>query len=242
MSSVVAVLVRFGVLGPVRAEDAAGRPVSLKGPMHRAVLARLLVARGRVVPVADLVDDLWVAPPAGAVAAVRTFVAALRRALEPDRPPRAPATLLVTAGAGYALRPAPGEVDAWRFERAVTAAAAADPPVALRMLDEALDWWQGPAYADFADAGWVRAERARLTELRLHAAERQAAARLALARPAEAVPDLDAHVTAHPWREEGWRLLALALYRTGRQADALAVLRRARDLLAGQLGDRKSVV
>ncbi|WP_330186062.1 AfsR/SARP family transcriptional regulator [Dactylosporangium sp. AC04546] len=236
MSSVEAVRVRFGVLGPVRAEDAAGAPIPLKGPMHRAVLARLLVARGRVVPVADLVDDLWVAPPAGALAAVRTFVAALRRALEPDRPPRAPATLLVTAGAGYALRPAPGDVDAWRFEQAVTVAAAADPPVALRTLDEALDWWQGPAYADFADAAWARAERARLTELRLHAAERQAAARLALGRAAAAVPDLDAHVTAHPWREEGWRLLALALYRTGRQADALAVLRRARDLLAGQLG------
>ncbi|HEU5029657.1 MAG TPA: helix-turn-helix domain-containing protein, partial [Spirillospora sp.] len=77
----------FRVLGPVTAELPDGRPIALKGPMHRAVLGRLLVARGRVVPVTDLVDDLWVAPPAGAVSAVRTFVAALRRALEPDRPP-----------------------------------------------------------------------------------------------------------------------------------------------------------
>ncbi|GGM38291.1 BTAD domain-containing putative transcriptional regulator [Dactylosporangium sucinum] len=228
--------VRFAVLGPVRAEDAAGRAVALKGPMHRAVLARLLVARGRVVPVTDLVDDLWVAPPAGAVAAVRTFVAALRRALEPDRPPRAPAALLVTRGAGYALQPAAHDVDAWRFEEAVAAAGAQEPAAALRTLGEALGWWHGPAYADFPDAAWPRADRARLTELRLQAVEQLAAARLALGRPAEAVPDLDAHVTAHPWREEGWRLFALALYRSGRQADALAVLRRARELLAGQLG------
>lgn len=224
------VRIRFGVLGPVVAEDEAGRPVALKGPMHRALLARLLVARGRVVLVTDLVDDLWVAPPAGAVAAVRTFVAALRRALEPGRPPRAPAALLVTRGPGYALQPADDDVDAWRFERAV--AASADPTV----LSGALAEWRGPAYADFPDAPWARAERARLTELRLHATERLAAARLDLGRPAEAVPDLDAHVTEHPWREEGWRLLALALYRAGRQADALAVLRRARELLGGQLG------
>ncbi|MBG0564565.1 AfsR/SARP family transcriptional regulator [Actinoplanes aureus] len=223
--------IRFGVLGPVVAEDETGRPVDLKGPMHRAVLARLLVARGRVVLVSDLVDDLWVAPPDGAVAAVRTFVAALRRGLEPDRPPRAPAALLITKGPGYALSPPPADVDAWRFEQVVL-----DPESTLAALTEALGQWRGPAYADFPDAAWARADRARLTELRLHAVERQAAARLDLGRPAEAVPDLDAHVTEHPWREEGWRLLATALYRSGRQADALAVLRRARELLTGQLG------
>ncbi|WP_328471283.1 winged helix-turn-helix domain-containing protein [Actinoplanes sp. NBC_00393] len=223
--------IRFGVLGPVAAEDPAGRPVALKGPMHRAVLARLLVARGRVVPVTALVDDLWVAPPDGAVAAVRTFVAALRRALEPDRPPRAPAALLITKGPGYALKPTTGDVDAWRFEQT-----AVDPSATLAQLTDALAEWRGSAYADFPDAAWVRPERARLTELRLHAVERLANARLEVGRAAEAVPDLDAHVAEHPWREEGWRLLALALYRSGRQADALAVLRRARTLLAGQLG------
>ena len=220
----------FGVLGPVTAADEAGHPIALKGPRHRAVLARLIVARGRTVPVGHLVDDLWVAPPAGAVSAVRTFVAALRRALEPDRPPRSPARLLVTEGTGYALRAAPEAVDAWRFERVVHGDATAVE------LDEAIGWWRGPAYADFAGEPWAHAERSRLTELRLHAIERRAAAWLAAGRAAETVAELDAHVSEHPWREEGWRLLALALYRAGRQGDALAVLRRARTLLAGQLG------
>lgn len=228
--SVTIVRIRFGVLGPVTAEDADGAPVALKGPMHRAVLARLLVARGRVVTVPDLVDDLWISPPKKAISAVRTFVAALRRAVEPDRPARHPAALLVTRGSGYALLATPDQVDAWRFERAVR------PDATLAELEEALGWWRGPAYADFPDAAWPRADRARLTELRLRAVELRAEALLTAGRPADAVPDLDEHVTEHPWREPGWRLLALALYRSGRQGDALAVLRRARELLAGQLG------
>lgn len=199
--------------------DDAGDPIALKGPKHRAVLARLIVARRRVVPVNVLVDDLWLAPPSDAVGVVRTFVAALRRALEPSRPPRAPAQLLVTVGPGYALRAADDAVDAWRFERT---------------LD--LGEWRGPAYADFADEPWARAERARLAGLRLHAVEQLAEARLADGFAAEVAADLDAHVAEHPWRENGWRLLALALYRSGRQVDALAVLRRARTLLVEQLG------
>ncbi|WP_326613186.1 winged helix-turn-helix domain-containing protein [Streptomyces scopuliridis] len=228
--------VGFGVLGPVTAWDGAGSAIALKGPRHRAVLARLIVARRRVVPVTRLVEDLWADPPPGAVGAVRTFVAALRRALEPERPPRAPAGLLITEGPGYALRAEPDAVDAWRFERAVAAAATLPPDAALARLEEALGWWRGPAYAEFADAAWARAERSRLAELRLHAIERRAEARLSLGLAAEAVPDLDAHVAEHPWREDAWRLLALALYRAGRQGDALAVLRRARTLLVEQLG------
>ncbi|PNG93619.1 hypothetical protein SMF913_29084 [Streptomyces malaysiensis] len=230
--------VGFGVLGPVVAwdTDADGRAIALKGPRHRAVLARLIVARRRVVPVSRLVEDLWTAPPPGAVGAVRTFVAALRRALEPDRPPRAPARLLVTEGPGYALRADADAVDAWRFEQDVAAAATLPPDGALPRLEEALGRWRGPAYAEFADEGWARGERSRLAELRLHAVERQAEARLALGRAAEAVPDLEAHLAEHPWREGAWRALALALYRTGRQGDALAVLRRARTLLVEQLG------
>ncbi|MFJ1916933.1 BTAD domain-containing putative transcriptional regulator [Streptomyces sp. NPDC088147] len=228
--------VGFGVLGPVTAWDGTGGTIALKGPRHRAVLARLIVARRGVVPVSRLVEDLWADPPPGAVGAVRTFVAALRRALEPERPPRAPAGLLITSGPGYALRAEPDTVDAWRFERAVAAAATLPPQDALARLEEALGWWRGPAYAEFADAAWARAERSRLAELRLHAVERRAGARLSLGLAAEAVPDLDAHVAEHPWREDAWRLLALALYRTGRQGDALAVLRRARTLLVEQLG------
>jgi DNA-binding SARP family transcriptional activator len=178
------------------------------------------------------VDDLWIDPPDGALSAVRTFVASLRRALEPDRPPRTPARLLVTEGPGYALRT--DAVDAWRFERAV--AAALPPGELLPQLVKALALWRGPAYADFADEHWAQAERSRLAELRLRALERQAEAQLALGLAADAVPELDAQVTEHPWREEGWRLLALALYRTGRQGDALAVLRRARSMLVDQFG------
>ncbi|MFE9005011.1 BTAD domain-containing putative transcriptional regulator [Streptomyces sp. NPDC007875] len=228
--------VGFGVLGPVVAWDADGRAIALKGPRHRAVLARLIVARRRVVPVSRLVDDLWTEPPPAAVGAVRTFVAALRRALEPQRPPRTPARLLVTEGPGYALRADVDAVDAWRFEQDVAAAATLPPDGALPRLEEALSRWRGPAYVEFVDEDWARGERSRLAELRLHAVERQAEARLALGRAAEAVPDLEAHLAEHPWREGAWRALALALYRTGRQGDALAVLRRARALLVEQLG------
>ncbi|MFE8920106.1 AfsR/SARP family transcriptional regulator [Streptomyces rochei] len=227
--------VTFGVLGPVTAER-AGDALALKGPRHRAVLARLILARRRVVPLDRLVRDLWDEPPPRAVGAVRTFVGDLRRALEPDRPPRAPARLLVTEGPGYALRAAPDDVDAWRFEAAVAEADRLPAAQAPDRLRTALAQWRGPAYAEFAGEEWTRGERSRLTELRLRAVERRAEILVDLGRAAEAVPDLDAHLTEHPWREEAWRLLALALYRTGRQADALAVLRRARDLLARHLG------
>jgi DNA-binding SARP family transcriptional activator len=225
--------VAFGVLGPVTAWG-DGAELALKGPRHRAVLARLIVARGRVVPVDSLVADLWIDPPDGATSAVRTFVAALRRALEPDRPPRTPPALLITEGPGYALKAV--DVDAWRFEQALEDSARRSPQEALAMLDAAVGLWRGPAYAEFADAAWAHGERSRLAELRLSAIERQAEARLALGIAADAVPALDAHVTEHPWREDAWRLLALALYRSGRQGDALSVLRNARTLLVEQLG------
>ena len=216
-------MITFRVLGPLAAEDARGQ-VDLKGPRHRAVLARLLIARGRIVPVNRLVTDLWEDPPAGAVGAVQTFVAALRKALEPDRPPRTPARLLVTSGPGYALRAE--AVDAWQFEEALSAG----------RVDEAVGLWRGPAYAEFADEPWARGEIARLDELWLLALERRASALLSAGRAAEAVPDLESHVESHPWREDAWRLLALAHYRAGRQGDALATVRRAKELLATELG------
>ncbi|TDE56980.1 SARP family transcriptional regulator [Nonomuraea mesophila] len=238
-------MLRIGVLGPLEAGDERG-PIDLKGPRHRAVLARLLVARGRVVPVARLIDDLWESPGEGALGAVQTFVGALRKAIEPGRPPRTPARLLVTAAPGYALRAAPETVDAWRFEEALPTSArlmsAGEPGQAGRLLGDALMWWRGPAYAEFAELPWARGEAARLEELRLLAVERRAEAALAsgpaalAAFAAEPVPDLEAHVASHPLREDGWRLLALALYRTGRQGDALATLRRARRVLRDELG------
>jgi DNA-binding SARP family transcriptional activator len=232
--------VRIGVLGPVLAWDEAGAELDLRGPRHRAVLARLVVAHGRVVPVDRIVDDIWTEPPAGAVGAVRTFVAALRRALEPDRRPRTPARLLVTEGPGYALRAEPDAVDAWRFEAAVAEAGQAPAHRALSLLDGALDEWRGPAYADF-DEAWAAADRSRLDQLRSAAIERRADALLELGRPGAAVSELDGLVAEHPWREEAWRLLALALYRSGRQAEALAVLRRARSLLDERHGVEPNV-
>ncbi|WP_235883539.1 BTAD domain-containing putative transcriptional regulator [Saccharopolyspora elongata] len=231
--------VTFGVLGPLEAVGASG-PVDLKGPLHRAVLARLLIARGRVVPLTRLIDDLWDDPPESAVGTVRTVVSSLRRALEPDRPPRSPARLLVTAAPGYALRAASGSVDAQRFEAAVgdsaSMLAAGRADTALSTLDEVLALWRGPALAEFDDRAWARHEISRLDELRLLAVERRAQAALALGRAAEAVPDLEGQVAEHPWRETAWQLLALALYRSGRQGDALGVLREARKVLATELG------
>ncbi|MFB9905761.1 BTAD domain-containing putative transcriptional regulator [Allokutzneria oryzae] len=232
-------MVRFGVLGPLVAEDERG-PVDLKGLRHRAVLARLLVARGRVVPVAMLIDDLWDDAPEGALGAVQTFVGALRKALEPDRPPRTPSRLLVTAAPGYALRAEPGMVDAWRFEAAVaTSAQLLDEGragEARSLLDDVLALWRGPAYAEFVEQDWARGEITRLDELRLLAVERRAEAALSSGQAAESVSDLQAHVAGHPLREDGWRLLALALYRAGRQGDALATLRQARAVLRSELG------
>lgn len=232
-------MVTFRVLGPLEAGDEHG-PVNLKGPRHRAVLARLLIARGRAVPVTMLIDDLWADAPEGALGAVQTFVGALRKALEPDRPPRTPARLLVTAPPGYALRAESGAVDAWRFEAAVGAAAGllsdGKAEEARSLLDEVLALWRGPAYAEFAEHAWARGEAARLDELRRLAVERRAEAALVLGQAAESVPDLQAHVDAHPLSEDGWRLLALSLYRAGRQGDALATLRRAREVLRVELG------
>ncbi|GAA3271630.1 hypothetical protein GCM10020218_014280 [Dactylosporangium vinaceum] len=220
----------FRVLGPLQAEDPD--VVLLKGPRHRTVLARLLIARGRVVPVDVLTDDVWSgAPPPGALAALRTFIADLRRALEPNRPPRTPPRLLVTIPPGYALHTAPGTVDADRFE-----AVAVDPSAPLEALNEALALWRGEAYAEWSTEGWARAEIERLDELHQLATERRAAALLTLGRHAEAASDLRRFVTTHPLREESWRLLALALYRSGRQGDALAALREARQVLAAELG------
>ncbi|MCP3012502.1 AAA family ATPase [Nocardiopsis dassonvillei] len=229
----------FRVLGPLEAVGPHG-PLALKGPRHRAVLARLLVAEGRAVPVDRLVDDLWEAPAEGSVAAVRTFVSALRRSLEPDRPARQPARLLVTAPPGYALRTGPDAVDARRFAAAVARGGALltedRPGAALDGLEEALGWWRGPAYAEFTAYPWARAEADRLEGLRLLAVERHAEALLALGRAGDAVPALEAHALAHPLRENAWRQWALALYRSGRQGDALAALRRARRTLADELG------
>lgn len=229
--------VEFGLLGPVAAWDSDGTPLPLGAPRHREVLGRLLIARNRVVPVGRLVDDLWPdGPPAGAVGAVRTFVAALRRALEPGRPPRQPSRLLVTDGPGYVLRAGRDAVDAWRFEDTAARAAGAPPHAAVALWDEALARWRGPVLADFPAAAWAAAEQARLEALRLDAVERRADSLLATGAARDAVADLRAHVAAHPGREDGWVLLATALDRSGRHGEALETLRHARTALTSAYG------
>ncbi|MBW8486961.1 AfsR/SARP family transcriptional regulator [Actinomadura parmotrematis] len=229
-------MVTIGVLGAFRAE-VDGRAVALGGPRQRAVLGILAAARGRAVSADRLIDDVWQGtPPAQAPASLQAYVSNLRRLLEPGRPPRAPARLLVSEAPGYALRLPPDAVDAWRFERLVADARAASPADAPALLDEALALWRGEAFAEAAEEGWARAEIVRLTELRRAARELRVAAALRLGDVAGALPDAELLTLDAPLREEGWRLYALALWRADRQGDALAALRRARTTLAEELG------
>ncbi|MFJ3861407.1 BTAD domain-containing putative transcriptional regulator [Streptomyces sp. NPDC090085] len=225
---------RIDVLGAVRALHDDGTPVDLGGPRHREVLARLVAAEGRMVTTDTLVQDLWPVPPARAVGALRTFVAALRRALEPDRPPRHPPRVIVTEGPGYTLRLPREDVDVHRFQD--TLARARRDPDAVTDLGAALAAWRGPAYADVTASPWAQRERTRLEELRLEGVELHARILLDGGGGADLVAGLGAHCAEHPWREPAWELLARALYRAGRQADALATLRRARAMLVDQLG------
>ncbi|MEU6792477.1 BTAD domain-containing putative transcriptional regulator [Nonomuraea wenchangensis] len=228
------------VLGPLQAE-AHGRTVDLGPARQRAVLARLAVAGGQVVSTDRFIDDLWRGqPPPKALAALQVYVSNLRRVLEPDRPPRAPARVVVSAPPGYRLRLPDDAVDAWRLPRIVEEAGAAlrqgAGAVAYELLDRALGLWTGAAYEEFADEEWAVPEVERLAELRLLAVEHRAEAALLLGRHAEVVAELRGHVERHPLRESGVRLLALACYRAGGQAEALTVLRRARERLADELG------
>ncbi|WP_182881086.1 BTAD domain-containing putative transcriptional regulator [Microbispora sp. H10949] len=233
-------MVRLWVLGRFRAE-VEGRPVDLGPPLQRAVIARLVCAGGHVVSTDRFIEDLWQGqPPPKALGALQVYVSNLRRLLEPGRAPRTPAGVLVTAPPGYLLQLDAGAVDAWRFPALVDAAAdllgRGEPGEALRATDEALSLWKGPAFAEFADQDWAVPEASRLEELRITAVEYRAEAGLALGRHAEIAPELERHVVANPLRENAVRLLALAYYRSGRQADALAALRRTRNLLAEELG------
>jgi len=216
----------------------SGAPADLGPARQRAVIARLVCAEGQVVSTDRFIEDLWRGqPPPKALAALQVYVSNLRRTLEPDRPPRAPATVLVSAAPGYRLDLAPEAVDAWRFRALVEGAfTESDPARAVAVLDEALGLWAGPAYAEFAGEEWAAPEAAHLEELRLAAVERRAEAALELGRHAEIVPALERHVGDHPLRENATRLLALAYYRSGRQGDALAALRAVRSALADELG------
>lgn len=231
-------MVEIRVLGPVEA-DVDGDVVPLGGPRQRAVLARLVCARGEAVSVDRLIDDLWGAePPVQAITSLQAYVSNLRRLLEPGRPPRAPARILVTAPPGYAVALPAGALDAWRFERLVAEAFAPTDDVAgaRARLVAALSLWRGAAFGEFTDEPWAAADVARLDELRLQAEEALVGLTLRAGEVAAAVPAADALTRRHPLREEGWRLLALALWGSNRQADALDALSRARRGLADELG------
>jgi DNA-binding SARP family transcriptional activator len=217
--------------------EAAGGSLDLGGPRQRGVLALLLIARGSVVSVDRLIDDLWHGePPPRALGALQAYVSNLRRALEPGRAPRAAASVLVSKAPGYCVVLGSEDVDAWRFEALLRAADGHAPAERRRLLEESLGLWRGTAYAEFAANDWAAPEVARLDELRLVAHERLASAMLDTGDPAGAVAEAGALTRAHPLREESWRLLALGLHASGRQADALAALRRARGILADELG------
>ncbi|MFF0312542.1 BTAD domain-containing putative transcriptional regulator [Streptosporangium sp. NPDC004379] len=231
--------VRFGVLGSLRAE-VGDRPAALGGSRQRAVLARLLIARGRSVPAERILSEVWEGSRAPSVTTLHGYVADLRRTLEPERVPGAPARLLVREGPGYALRAAPDAIDAERFTelaaRGRHALEDGEPEEAADLLGRALALWRGPAYADFDGAAFATPDATRLEELRATVREDRLAAVIAAGRHASAVGELEALVAEQPLRERGWELLALALYRSGRQADALTALRRVRRRLADELG------
>src|SRR4051794_24096158 len=169
--------------------DIDGQPIDLGGPRQGSVLALLLVARGEVVSVDRLIDDLWRGePPPRAMGALQAYVSNLRRVLEPDRAPRTPSQHLISAAPGYAVRFGGSAVDAWQFEDLVRAARdTASPVQALAILEQALALWRGDALAEFAVEPWAAPEAARLDELRLVARERLVDTQIRAGRAAEAV-------------------------------------------------------
>ena len=225
----------FGVLGPL-AVTAGGQSLGLAGARTRAVLAVLLTHANQVVSADRLIEELWPGQPADRAAdSLQVRLSELRKALrsagEADR--------LVTRPPGYLLRVAPGELDALRFEQLAAegdaALAAGDAATASRYLDQALGLWRGPALADFDTVPSARAEASRLEEQRLAALESRAEALLACGRHRELIAELEALTAAHPLRERFWYQRVLALYRSGRQADALGAYRALRDILVAEL-------
>ena len=231
---------QFHILGPLEVLR-SGCAVPLGGPRQRAVLALLLLEANRVVSFDRLAEDVWGGhPPQGSVTTLQSYVFRLRRALEPDRLRGVAGDVLVTKDRGYLLRVNREQLDAAVFEDGFTAGRAALEAgryaEAAQTLRKALDLWRGPVLADLADYAFARPEAARLEELRLAAVEDRIDADLALGRHQALTGELEQLVGEYPLRERLHGQLMLALYRCGRQAEALAAYRRVRDLLAGELG------
>lgn len=220
----------FRILGPLEVH-ADGQTIAVPGHRQHCLLAFLLLNANQIVPADRLIDGLWPeeAPDAAGMA-LQASVSRLRKALG------AGAKALETAAPGYVLRVEPDQLDVRKFERLLEQADDEEPAVAAETLDEALALWRGPALADIGYESFAQAPIARLEELRLLALERRSAARLALGRHAQLVPELEALVAEHPLREGLRGQLILALYRAGRQADALEQYQSARRTLVDELG------
>jgi predicted ATPase/DNA-binding SARP family transcriptional activator len=215
---------RFGILGPLLVADDQGRELALGGPKQRALLAVLLLHAREVVSSDRLIDDLWgERAPASAAKNIQAYVSGLRKALGEG--------ILLTRAGGYALEVEPGEIDAERFWQLAgdghDALGAGDVQVAAARLREALGLWRGPALADFGYEPFAQAELARFEEARLVALEDRIDADLSLGGHAMLVGELEAFVREQPLRERPRGQLMLALYRSGRQPDALAAYRDA---------------
>src|SRR4051794_1596677 len=222
----------FGVLGPVQVATGSG-PVELASGKQVALLACLLVARGEVVSRDRLIDALWgERPPASAVNALQVHVHGLRRRLAPERIGR--------EGPGYRLRLEPGELDLDRFEllvaRGRSELSSGDANAAASSFRESLGLWRGQPYEDVRYAAFAQAEVARLEELRVGALEDRVEADLALGRHRDLIAELEALVSEHGSRERLCGQLMLALYRSGRQSEALEVFRQAHRAMRDQLG------
>jgi DNA-binding SARP family transcriptional activator len=221
--------VEFRILGPLEVVE-QGRPLALGGARQRALLALLLTRANEVVSTDRLIDALWGERAPGAAGnALQYHVSRLRKLL-------APVDAIVTKEPGYLIRVGPDDLDLLRFERLAEEGQRSSPEAAARLLREALALWRGPALADVAHESFAQAEILRLEELRLVALERRIDADLELGSDAELVAELEALVREHPLRERPRAQLMLALYRSGRQAEALEVYRQTRRLLVDELG------
>lgn len=219
------------MLGPFEVRD-GDRLMTLGGPRERAVLALLALQPGRAVPVDRIIDVLWSeSPPKTALKTLQTYVSRLRRSVGES---------LRTVGAGYALEVSPHDVDAVTFATGIDAgrrlAEDGRAAVALDLIESALAQWRSEPLAEFSFSAALAAEATRLTELRVAGREAAVRARLALGRHDEAVPELASLLDDHPLRESLWHDLIVALYRSGRQADALRAFQRARRTLVDELG------
>jgi DNA-binding SARP family transcriptional activator len=227
----------FRLLGPFGVER-DGHPVALGGRRQRAILALLTMHVGEVLSTDRIAEEIWAGdPPPSATRTVHSYVSRLRSAL---RDPDGGEDLLVRRDPGYVLAVDPARVDAVRFERlvgrAVDALDAGDADAANEGLRQALDLWQGEALADFAYDFFAATESQRLDGRRLEALELRIDTDLALARHAQVVAELESLVATHPLRERFWAQLMVALYRCGRQSDALAAYSRVRTTLVDELG------